>query len=319
MKRPGYAGCTQGYGQPGGRVKLGRAPGAPVACGEVVGGHQMPRAGPIGFARIALETTRRQRSLPRSRSCGKSRKVVSVPGALGITEFPGATIRAAFATAWAAAVPQLSTPVDNSCGRRTGAAQGRGTPSGFRGNGKPTDAGLAGGRDGPRANTQPATASLVVTHPAGRTAGQYRPAGRADRIRQGRHRTQPARSDHQGVVRAAGDADQPRGHGQRGRRDGADAAGCRSAATGSIRRRYQLRHQRGHCPDPFGQRRTPGGHRADRPGAQTSGRPAPGKTTIRMGWTSRTRKPTRWPPSRRSGRPIPVAATTLRRTPRRPG
>ena len=62
--------------------------------------------------------TRRPWSLPRSRSCGKSRKVVSVPGALGITEFPGATIRVAFAAAWAAVVsrtcPHLwTTSVDD--------------------------------------------------------------------------------------------------------------------------------------------------------------------------------------------------------------
>src|SRR6478735_7381726 len=60
---------ASGYGQPGGRVKL-------TGCGRPTTRSDTPSQIPAT-----------------ARSCGKDRKVVSVPGArLGITESPGATL-----------------------------------------------------------------------------------------------------------------------------------------------------------------------------------------------------------------------------------
>jgi hypothetical protein len=69
MKRPGYAGSLQGTDS--------RADGS--------------NSSSAALARATA--TRRARSRPPARSCGKDRKVVSVPGArLGFTESPGATL-----------------------------------------------------------------------------------------------------------------------------------------------------------------------------------------------------------------------------------
>jgi hypothetical protein len=100
MKRPEQAGYRPGYGPSGGRVKR-----------------------PSTSLRRPAGPTRRLTSLLRRRSCGKSRKVVSVPGArLGITESPGDYSALRVEQCGPSLSHRLSTPVDNYCGRPTGAA-----------------------------------------------------------------------------------------------------------------------------------------------------------------------------------------------------